>query len=252
MVAPEGAVQAGGAYFLVLSVVYGIISTVLVPKNFPRMSHLDKNDIHGVHGRVLSALHCLVSSLGAAWVLSSSWTGFPYFFDGNPNNSSPGSETLVAFEISELIFTLIMNIYYGEDLFIHVHHIAGLAAELPCIYFGQGLHILMWVHLAQFTQPFLYGSWICYKLKMTSGLIFPFCSAAALLLWFIIRVIITSFPVLWAVYDTRALYKSGAQSVIMLLTQSIFMGLNFMWFKALVVKALGTFGGGKSKSKKQK
>jgi hypothetical protein len=247
------ALQAAGGYFLALAVLYGILHTTLVPSKCSSLKGLNEADCHGVHTRVMAGLHCFVSSLGAAFLLQSNllWLGFPLFFDGNPTTQVAYAEILVAMEISELLFTSILNMLNGEEWMIHAHHIAGLAAEVPCLYFGQGFTILLWVHLAQFTQPFLYGSWICFKLNWTSGFLFPFCSGMALIFWFILRVVISGFPVLYSIYNTRSLYENSAHWYVMLASQTVFMLLNLHWFKYMVARAISTFSGGAAKAKKK-
>ena len=243
--------QIGVAYFVGLAALHTFLSTFVVASNFSRMKDLPQKDRAGIRSRILAGLHCLVSSLGAVWCLRNSWIGAPFFFDGNPNVNAPGSGVLVVMEISELLFTSILNLKDGEDILLHVHHIAGLAAEVPSLYFGQGLNVMLWVHLSQFTQPFLYGSWICYKLKMISGFLFPFCSGMALIWWFILRVTICSFAILYKLYIHRALFVSTIHFWVMMGSCAVFIMLNFIWFKALVVKAVSTFSAGKSNPNKK-
>jgi hypothetical protein len=256
----EPSVQAGGAYFLGLSVFYGAISALVVPSNFASLKGLSAKDLVGVHTRVLCTVHCLISSIGAANVLLPYFIGFPYVFKVTPTDPVTGglefggiqfgAPMLVAFEAAELVFTTILDLQWEPEPLNFLHHIAGLAAEISALYLGTGYQYLMWVHIAQFTQPFLYASWICHKLKKTSGIFFPVMSMLTLFFWFVLRVCGCGPTVLYSIVQSRDLFASNAQFYILMTSTCIFVCLNTYWFKLLLSKAISVLGGGGKKKSK--
>jgi len=83
---------------------------------------------------------------------------------------------LAAFEVGELIYMSAYDILKEPSTLELVHHAAGLLAEGGCLYFSSGVPYMLWVHLAQSTQPFLYLAWVLEKLKLVDTALFAVSS----------------------------------------------------------------------------
>jgi hypothetical protein len=242
----------GAAYFIGLTIVYLATSMFVVARNFPSLKDLKPKDLVGVHTRVLCTIHCLISSLGAASVIVPYWVGAPFFFDVTPTSPAIGAPMLIAWEAAELVFTTILDLQYEPEPLNLLHHAAGLSAEISALYLGTGHMWLIWVHIAQFTQPFLYAGWVLHKLKMTSGILFPLCSGFCLLSWFGLRIVLCGPVVLYSIWQNRSLFATSLQFYILMGSTCVFVTLNTYWFKLLLSKALSILGGSKkSKPKKE-
>jgi hypothetical protein len=235
----------GVGYFCGLAVFYVALSTWL-PATFPRVNSLDEKRQVGVTTRVMCSVHCLVSSIGSAWcLLQLNWIGPPAFFNGNPDVFVPGAAIFLAIELAELIFMTALDLRWGVEPANLLHHVCGFFTLTPCFYFNQGMNIMLWVHLVQFTQPFLYAGWIMYTLELTdTGIyrfLFPACSALCLLFWVVLRLVVCGFPILYSLWTTASKWQSSGHHTTLVLAQLIFIGLNFYWFYLLVKKAARTF-----------
>lgn len=72
-------------------------------------------------------------------------------------------------EIGELVYMMAYDLCCEPGALELVHHALGIVAETSCLLTMCGVPYMLWVHLAQATQPFLYLSWTLYQAGMASS-----------------------------------------------------------------------------------
>jgi len=72
-------------------------------------------------------------------------------------------------EVGELVYMTLYDLWCEPGALELLHHVLGIVAETSCLLTSSGVSYMLWVHLAQATQPFLYFSWILYQANMSSS-----------------------------------------------------------------------------------
>jgi hypothetical protein len=74
-------------------------------------------------------------------------------------------------EVGELIYMTAHDLWHELGALELLHHVVGIIAEAGCLVTMNGIPYMLWVHLAQATQPFLYLSWTLHQAKVSRGLL---------------------------------------------------------------------------------
>lgn len=164
---------------------------------------MSQRKIRGFSSRVVCLVHCLVSSVGAMTALAPRFVGGSQVYALSAGESvcctragAPPVMTrprlaggytdtdvaLVAIEIGELLYMTGYDLMYEPGVLELAHHILGLVAEVGCLIRREGLTFMVWVHLSQITQPFLYVGWMLMQLNATSSFVFKSTSGVVVLL----------------------------------------------------------------------
>lgn len=72
-------------------------------------------------------------------------------------------------EVGELLYMTAYDLWCEPSALELAHHALGIVAETSCLLTSSGVPYMLWVHLAQATQPFLYFSWALYQAGMASS-----------------------------------------------------------------------------------
>lgn len=157
-------VLAALGWMATLCAVHIACAVVLQPRWVPALAKLSPRNVRGVHSRIVCGVHCIVSAAGAALALQDRLVWGAELFNISPQSYHSIDAILVAMEAGELIYMTIYDALYEPGPLEMLHHGIGIVAEVSCLLKREGIVYMLWVHLAQTSQPFLYAGWVMDKL----------------------------------------------------------------------------------------
>ncbi|KAG8467946.1 hypothetical protein KFE25_006998 [Diacronema lutheri] len=198
------------------------------------------SQLRGIESRVVCGVHCAISAGGAALLLKGRFVGGVNVFNLHPGVFSRAEAAFVAMEVGELVYMTLYDLWCEPGALELLHHVLGIVAETSCLLTSSGVSYMLWVHLAQATQPFLYFSWILYQANMSSSVTCVASTLTCIVLWFALRVVSVLLLVrsLWASGIEKGEFASQLHFNVAFAITLAFAALNIVWFKKMLAKVL--------------
>lgn len=194
-----------------------------------------KAQLRGLESRIVCGFHCVVSATGAAVCLKERFIGGLDVFAIQPCVFSKTEATFVAMELGELLYMTVYDLWYEPSTLELLHHSIGIIAESSCLYMSCGIPFMLWVHVSQATQPFLYFSWALYQVGMVKSVPCIMSMLTCVFLWFFLRIVSVSL-LLRSMLIMRWEFSSQVHFNVAYSITIAFALLNLVWFKKLITK----------------
>jgi hypothetical protein len=224
--------------------VFHCLAALIVKPNWPRFASKDKHIRWAFYNRAVAIMHSSTMFMMT----------IHYFLNINPGYvvnvpfTSEGSAMVAMtndFMVAYLIYDVIHEWYFTEkpDKETLLHHVLGLVTHLSARLLGSriaGVYYMM-VYVSELSTPFLHLCWGMYVMGFKEHFSFKIVCFAVLGTYFFVRVLWGPW-MLHHCYTYRESWSSATDQHLYLpnlLILLIFVLLNFVWFKALLVKFVG-------------
>ncbi len=240
---PPNMLTNASSWFLFCWVFHCLVALIVKP-NWPRFAGKDKHIRWAFYNRAVATMHSSTMFMMT----------IHYFLNINPGYvvnthfTSEGSAMVAMtndFMVAYLIYDVIHEWYFTEkpDKETMLHHVLGLVTHLSARLLGSqiaGVYYMM-VYVAELSTPFLHLCWGMYVMGFKEHFSFKIVCFIVLGTYFFARILWGPW-MLHHCYKYRDSWASDADQYLYLpnlLILLIFVLLNFVWFKALLVKFVG-------------
>ena len=231
------------AIWFMLCWLFHCLTAVIVKPNWPRFAVKDKYIRWSAYNRTVAFMHSTVMfSMTVHYYLHIN----PGFNVQNMMTFNPFVAMTNDFMIGYLVYDTVHELNFPEkpDRETMFHHILGLITHIFARCMGSNIACVyyMMVYVAELSTPCLHLCWGMYAMGFKETLAFTVVCITVLLTYLLCRIMWGPY-MLYHCYIHREVWSSVADQWLYIpnmVILSIFNVLNFVWYKALLVKFLQT------------
>lgn len=216
------------------------ITAMILKPNWPRFAAKDKHIRWGMYNRSVASMHSGVitgMSIYYWMYINTEWDVF------QTTELDPFAKRSCDMMMAYLIYDLFHELTFPEraDRETLLHHIMGLATHLTARILGSTAtcNYFMMIYIAELSTPFLHLCWAMYAMGFKETPMFKVVCVIVLISYFFVRTLWGPF-MLWHCYSNGENWAKNPIDYMLYIPNCvvlvIFVLLNWMWFRALVVK----------------
>ena len=226
------------SFWVAFQVFFHCMVALILKPNWPRFAAKNKHIRWSMYNRSVAAMHsCVITGMSVYYWLyvNPDWTVFQ-------EELHPFAQKSLDYMIAYLIYDSVHESTFPEraDKETLLHHGLGLITHVSARLtnaVGQSNYYMM-IYLAELSTPFLHLCWAMYAMGFKDLVLFKVVCFIVLGSYLVVRVIWGPF-MLWHCYTNAHNFTSPQDKLLYmpnLIVLAIFCILNWVWFRALLVK----------------